>query len=411
MPQSTTEHLLSSVYDINKKYDEINKITGERFNIFQILKVATREARTHSAFLAELLHPSGTHGYRDTFLRIFLSQQQKKHTKFDRFIVLLKTFESENARTTPEKHIGFISDDGSEGGRMDILIRDRSNRTIIIENKIYAVDQTMQLVRYNKAYPSAPIFYLSLYGLPPSPDSSGQLQEEADYVCISYKEDILDWLSACVEETVSHPLLHQTIIQYIHLIKYLTNQSTNVHMEQEIAILMASSKENIISAYTVRNSIEKMESMLTERLLEQLKEFAISLGLLCEFPDDFGKVSEERELNFYVTDQKEIMICLGFDKWRSSFFIGIFAENGIDPTIKSKITSSLIITTIGSTMCIGGKYSNWYYLHYYEDRKLRAWDTHEIWCEILDGSLAQDLCRQLAFIIQELKNIGVISNK
>ena len=54
--------LLNLVGAINKRHTQIAGITGEGFNIFQILKVGTNEVRMHSAFLAEMLDPNGSHG-------------------------------------------------------------------------------------------------------------------------------------------------------------------------------------------------------------------------------------------------------------------------------------------------------------------------------------------------------------
>ena len=70
--------LLSGVSEIKKKYDEIAILTGENFNVFNILGLSTKEVRTHSAFIAELLNPKGSHGQGDTFLKLFVEQQKDK---------------------------------------------------------------------------------------------------------------------------------------------------------------------------------------------------------------------------------------------------------------------------------------------------------------------------------------------
>ena len=68
------EKLLIQVSAISKKYENAAKLTGENFNIFDVLKLSTSEVRTHSAFLAELLNPEGSHGQGDIFLRLFTYQ-------------------------------------------------------------------------------------------------------------------------------------------------------------------------------------------------------------------------------------------------------------------------------------------------------------------------------------------------
>ena len=58
---------------INEKarHEELRK-RGESFNVFDILGLSTNEVRLHSAFLAELLNPNGTHGLGSQFLFAFI---------------------------------------------------------------------------------------------------------------------------------------------------------------------------------------------------------------------------------------------------------------------------------------------------------------------------------------------------
>ena len=48
---------------------EESRYTAADFNIFRLLGVARAEVTTHSAMLAELLNPDGSHGQGDRFLR------------------------------------------------------------------------------------------------------------------------------------------------------------------------------------------------------------------------------------------------------------------------------------------------------------------------------------------------------
>jgi len=107
-----------------------------------------------------------------------------------------------------------------------------------------------------------------------------------------------------------------------------------------------------------------------------------------------------------VTGEQDLWISIGFEKWRQDFAIGIIA-NQMDPIIKEKINSSNIISRIGRPS-LKKNHAPWYYLHYYENRAWSNWNNPEIWCAILDGALAGELCRQLAFIVEELKRIGVV---
>lgn len=66
------EHLITEVRFIREKADEISKIKGENFNLFNILDRQTDEVKTHSAIIAELLDPKGSHGMGTEFLSLFL---------------------------------------------------------------------------------------------------------------------------------------------------------------------------------------------------------------------------------------------------------------------------------------------------------------------------------------------------
>ena len=140
------ESLLKQVSEIvakEKTQQEEKRKRGENFNIFNVLGLSTSEVRLHSAFLAELLNPNGDHGLGYKFLEAFLSiiiQQVKPGFEFD----------IKSAKVRKEFSIGPISEDYTEGGQIDLLIQDKDNHTIVIENKINAGDQYKQLLRYHK---------------------------------------------------------------------------------------------------------------------------------------------------------------------------------------------------------------------------------------------------------------------
>lgn len=67
-------NLLQQVSIIQKKYDEIAKITGENFNIFSIMRAENDEVRTHSRIIAEFLNPKGIHNQGSVFLKLFLKK-------------------------------------------------------------------------------------------------------------------------------------------------------------------------------------------------------------------------------------------------------------------------------------------------------------------------------------------------
>jgi hypothetical protein len=275
-------HILKEVSTISKKYDVIAKITGERFNVFKILDVTTQEVRMHSAFIAELFDVKSPHGCGAAFLICFLEQQKVKF-KPGKFLERIGEFSVENCKVKVEHHIGFVNSDKTEGGRIDILLTDSSNAQIILENKINAGDQPQQLVRYNNYNKKAPIFYLTLYGTEPKTNSKGDLKIGEDYVCISYKVDIVNWLEACLKDAVKFPLLRETIQQYIYLIKALTGQTENNKMNTEIATLLTNDSDLFLSAHAIKDALDSTYKILLEKLKIQIQDVAkgLNLGLDC----------------------------------------------------------------------------------------------------------------------------------
>lgn len=232
---------------------EIEKIKGEQFNIFSILKMESSETKTHSNFIAELLNPKGTHLKGDIFLNLFLKAIYPNHLDVSTTTVQV------------EKYVGKVNNKKNEGGRIDIYLKDIKGNSISIENKIFAGDQKNQLKRYaNHNKEKNKVFYLTLEGDDASEFSKGKEEKtlilRQEYYLISYKEDILDWLEACHKESVDAPILRESIRQYIILIQKLTHTMDNT-FEKEINKLIVN---NLESALHIRS--------VTAQLLEDTRE-------------------------------------------------------------------------------------------------------------------------------------------
>ncbi len=205
-------NILNQTKVLLKHQDEIRKIKGEDFNIFSILKMERLEVRTHSAFIATLLNPVGNHHKGDTFLKLFLQECN------------INDVDLSYPSVSIEYPIDQTDESGDIRGRIDILIKYKNGRTIIIENKIDAGDQNGQLKKYNK-YGNGinSIYYLNLFGTNPSENSIGDLVIGTHIFVISYKNEIINWLSSCLKESTEQPILRETIKQYIILLKKITN--------------------------------------------------------------------------------------------------------------------------------------------------------------------------------------------
>lgn len=231
---------IKKVVVLNEFAEQDRRERGEYFNIFNVLGLTTNETRLHSALLAELLNPKGSHGMRDKFLELFIKE-------------LYPDFASKDAKVCIEHYAGCINEDYTEGGRIDILIKSADEQqAIIIENKIYASDQCNQLLRYanyaSKTFSKHKILYLTLEGVA-SESSLGK--EKIEYHPISYKTNILQWLYACHKEVANKPLVRETIAQYITLIKQLTNQIMEDKERNEIVEIATKDVDSLKSALKI----------------------------------------------------------------------------------------------------------------------------------------------------------------
>ncbi len=262
---------IDNIVNLMSERDFQSEMRGEKYNIFQLLGVKTDETHLHSALLADLLNPNGSHTLGSKPLQRFIELcGYNYYEKFDYNDVMIDT----------EFSIGNKDKCTIEGGRLDILIRS-GNNVIVIENKIHAQDQENQLVRYynycKKHYTDKTfvIFYLTLDGNEASLRSTkGELEEGKHYHSISYDVEISEWISYCIEIASDKPLVRGTLVQYLNLIKELTNNNMDKDLKQQIYKLMA---ENVASARLIYDNFDWgfRKYLVQTYVIEPLKTWAI----------------------------------------------------------------------------------------------------------------------------------------
>ncbi|MDD2984599.1 MAG: PD-(D/E)XK nuclease family protein [Crocinitomicaceae bacterium] len=233
--------LLSEVQTIVNSYSRINKMSGQSFNLFTLLRKENEEVPLHSMFLAELLNPKGSHQQETLYLDLFLTQ------------LGIDDFETENAVCHKEYYTGVIRDNETRGGNIDILIRSVKGEILKIENKIDAKEQRNQLLRYHNFQSNGRLIYLTL------PGEESKVHEElgrlgVSYQQISYKKDIKEWLEACIEKSATVPIVRESIVQYLNLIKKLTFQNINKEMSKEIVEKITQNKYSFEAYLAIRKT-------------------------------------------------------------------------------------------------------------------------------------------------------------
>lgn len=353
---------------------EESRSRGEQFNMFHVCGVNHYEV-THSAILAELLDPGGSHGQKEAFLRSFLNVLgASRMTSMD--------FDTATAVVQTEYAVGE--------GRIDILITNQYRQALIIENKIYAGDQTEQLKRYDsfaeRTYGKGNyvILYLTLFGGDASEQSSGGV----DYVNVSYSKDILEWMNQCIVYSVSMPMIRETLIQYRNHIKELTNQNMETKYKKELLEAMAANAEAAASICNAQWEYRKY--VVEEYLIPQLTALAKELHLNFKVDNLLG-ASGERGFYFYKEEWKRAAIW--FYTERNSlddFYWGISNYSGDKLAIPLKKLCCLSKSPNEGWPC------GWEHLLQYKN-----WDMNTM-ADMINGKFVAYIKQNVQAILEEL---------
>lgn len=304
------QNLLRQVATITQKNSEILNATGGRFNMFRICGVNHYE-NTHSAIIAELLNPKGTHSLKSELLKAFLSLIDKDFVPTD--------FNPSNATVYTEYTT-------TDKGRIDILIKDANKNALIIENKIYAADQYEQLKRYDqfakKEFKAYQIYYLTLWGS----EASLQSGEGVNYLTISYADTIIRWLDKCIALAARLPLVRETLIQYSNHLKILTNQDMNTKNQEEIVKTLADFG-NLEAVQNVFLNYPKVFDYLAKQYFNpKMEEFAHQKGLIYHYERTDEK-NHGSYISFYITkEQWKEKIGIDFDFEEGSYYYGVYND-------------------------------------------------------------------------------------
>lgn len=262
MSNNNAQHLLEQVSVISKKYKDIAKITGENFNIFQILNMSTSEVSLHSKLIAELLNPNGSHEQGILFLKLFIDECGLTDFLLDA--------ELGQTNVAIEVGIGKIDENYESGGRIDIVLKFNNGKIVLIENKIYAEDQYNQLARYKKVYQYAKIVYLNLSGDNEKIEEVGGLNK-SEFIWISYKDNVTNWLTNSLKEVYNKPNIVYILEHYLKTVKTITNQNTNSIMNKEIIDIILKSENNLSSAFEISNVLYEVRKQTAKKLIEQIQ--------------------------------------------------------------------------------------------------------------------------------------------
>jgi len=271
------ETLLAEALEIVKRYRKSACEQGLAFNVFDVLGRSADEVNGHSAIIAELLDPKGSHGQGARFLNLFLERLRAKDA--GGLQDLPNDLEKRNWTVRREKRFS-----GDQTGRIDIALESRGVKKpilIIIENKIYAEDQERQLQRYwdygqaNKY--DTYILYLTISGHEPSEHTVGEMSEEGKHriTLISYGVFVCEWMEDCIQAAAKLPHIRETLVQYQWLVRRLAGRGISKEMTMELADKI-SDAESFQAAKALEEAVDEV------KIREQLKFWECLRDELCK---------------------------------------------------------------------------------------------------------------------------------
>jgi len=251
------EILLQQVANILDMRNKVANARSDKFNIFTVLDMETKEVNTHCRLIYELLSPDGQHGMGRAFLDEFFDMVL--HKPAPEFVMIKR-----------EYAINALADD--EYGRIDLLLEGKGF-CYPIEVKIYADDQSRQIERYNNfalKEKNNQVYYLTLDGHEPSTNSLGNLEENA-VECLSFATDIRGWLIRCGEIAWRSPAVSEIIRQYISLIDKLTGNVQEDEYMSMIKNMVGVSKENYQSAFAIEHALKLVRTEMMQRVFSEIE--------------------------------------------------------------------------------------------------------------------------------------------
>lgn len=358
------ETFFNSLQEIREKYRSMADKTEYSFNIFNILNLDSKEL-IHSAFITEFLNPQGSHKMGNIFLQLFY----------------------ETLGYECPKEVSVYKEYQTKEGRIDIYVLAKNNPSlsVIIENKIYAKDQSQQLYRYHKYDSKAHLIYLTLDGKEPSKDSLAGLGEN-NYRAISYDEIIIPWLEKCLEKVREKPILKETTEQYINLIKQLMGQTMFEAEKHKISEMIEKNKDYLLlSLYLIKNP-EAVYPALEKYIRTEIEFAATEVGLFVNLPDSLMR--SYASIIFVTGKDFDIIVEPQLNNF-GALISGIIPANGKDKKDLSQDVCDKIREKYAKQIKEPLQEAN-PIAHNYWDPYKKSWSVFE-YEKVMDGTFKNDL--------------------
>lgn len=219
------------------------------YNILLAIDKERDEAHIHSKMIYFLLDRTYSEDGKDNFLHLFLREIK-----------------------IPEKEINcpwrVCREQAFEAGRIDFVI-ESEKFCVAIEMKIDAKDGNRQLERYDmfckkkgKAYR---IYYLTLNGCAPDKQSVGGMNKQKLY-SISFQNEILGWLQACMDTVDKGSYRYSFLKQYDAAVRHMIGLDSGVMNVKDLL----KSTDMAKAALLIMDSFTKKMEEVTEDLFKNV---------------------------------------------------------------------------------------------------------------------------------------------
>lgn len=305
----------------------------ENFNIFTCLMKYSDEENLHSRFISSILDPKGSNGLGFAPIDIILKTLNSSFQYNQETIEVLPSFSN-----------------WSEYKEIDILLIDRRTKyAIIIENKIYACDSNHadegQLECYYRRIieedkipqENVEVYYLTIDGHEPYEESvstSSKYKDLPDIVrCITYGNEITQWLQQCMQIACNKPYIRETIAQYINLIKEMAN-NTEIEDRLEILKIISKNDDTLASAKLLFDNYKHIQWHtifdLFNDFYSELEKRGYSIASKVEnsMIDDIvhgGPKKRQQYPEFSVKNKDGLEITIGCD-YNDWFYFGLYTK-------------------------------------------------------------------------------------
>lgn len=238
------------------------------FNLFELFRLQ-RQEWVHSAFLKDLLDPTGSHAQSDLFLRGFLEHCQSRYPQFPNLLEVWAT-EASAPRVYAEVPTGL--------GRPDLLILLERKFALVIENKIDAPEGPDQIERYRDwlgNQPEAETGEIALLYLTPCPLTFETSLPDKCFP-LSYRDDITTWIERCVHEKgLGSAGVQSSLKQYLKVIRGLCTEAamSNRNEQSPLGNFVRENRQDIFDLWQAfKREFEDPRGLFWTKLVERVRQ-------------------------------------------------------------------------------------------------------------------------------------------